>query len=95
MVGHEKEPGDFDRGRACRGGWHSVVAEGGLHVRIEGAPVTSNPDGSFRVEAKAALSIVLAMTPPTPTMKRGVALEPGKTTDIGSLAITGGPPEPP
>jgi hypothetical protein len=72
------------------------TGEQGLRVQLEGPPPVSGPDGSFRIEAKAGLSIVVVMAPPEPTAKRGVLLEAGKTTDIGLLRVTGeNPPTPP
>jgi protocatechuate 3,4-dioxygenase beta subunit len=61
--------------------------EGRMQIRIEGPPTTSGPDGTFKVEAKAGPSIVVAMTPPSPTTKKGLQLEPGKTVDIGALTV--------
>ncbi len=66
--------------------------EGRMQIRIEGPPTTSGPDGTFKIEGKAGPSIVVAMTPPTPTTKKGLVLEPGKTVDIGALTVT--PPSP-
>jgi protocatechuate 3,4-dioxygenase beta subunit len=65
--------------------------DGKLSVRIEGAPQTSGPDGSFRVEAKAGLSAFLVMTPPTPTFRKGLSLEAGKTLDLGAITVENTP----
>jgi protocatechuate 3,4-dioxygenase beta subunit len=67
--------------------------EGRMQVRIEGPPTTSGPDGAFKIEAKAGPSIVVAMTPPSPTTKKGLKLEAGKTVDIGALTVSA--PAPP
>ena len=68
--------------------------DGRMRVELTGPPPTTNPDGSFRLEAKAGLSILMVMTPPRPFSKRGLNLEPGKTLDVGTVPVTGpaGPP---
>jgi hypothetical protein len=66
--------------------------DGQMRVELTGPPLTSNPDGSFRLEAKAGPSILLVMTPPRPTSKRGLNLEAGKTTDVGTVTVAAPPP---
>lgn len=61
--------------------------DGRLEVRIEGPPTVSNPDGTFRVEAKAGPSVFVVMSPPSPTSIPDLALEAGKTTDLGSVTV--------
>ncbi len=68
--------------------------DGRMRVELTGPPPTSNPDGSFRLEAKAGLSILMVMTPPRPFSKRGLTLEPGKILDVGTVTVAG-PASPP
>jgi protocatechuate 3,4-dioxygenase beta subunit len=67
----------------------------GLRIQLDTPPPQTAPDGTFRVEAKAGTVIVVAMTQPRPTTKRGVVLEAGKTTDAGTLVVNVGPPTKP
>jgi hypothetical protein len=73
----------------------AVVADTGGPTRIElhGPPPTSNPDGTFRLEAKAGPSILMVLASP-PTQKRGLNLEAGKTLDVGSITVAASPPPP-
>jgi len=63
--------------------------DGRMQVSIDGPPLTSGPDGTFRVEAKAGPSILLVMTPPSPTTKPDLNLVAGQVTDIGPLVVPG------
>jgi hypothetical protein len=68
---------------------------GQLSISLSGPPPTSNPDGTFRIEAKAGLSAVLVLVPPRPVSKKGLMLEPGKTLDVGPITVeSSGPPKP-
>ncbi|CAN5920969.1 hypothetical protein BH11MYX3_BH11MYX3_04860 [soil metagenome] len=66
--------------------------DGRVKLSMDGPPPTSGADGSFRLEAKAGKSILLAMTPPRPFTKRGLTLEAGKTLDLGNVTVDSGPP---
>lgn len=66
--------------------------EGRLRIMLSGPPPTSGPDGKFRVEHKAGPSVLVVMTPPSPITKRGLALEAGKTLDVGQVRVDGAPP---
>jgi len=68
---------------------------GHLSVRLEGPPPTSGPDGSFRLEGPAVVSVLAVMLPQRPWSKRPLALEPGKTLDLGTLTVDSGPPPAP
>ncbi len=68
---------------------------GPLRVELSGPPPTSNPDGTFRVEAKAGPSVLMVMTPPRPTSKRGLKLEAGKTLDVGNVVVGADQPQQP
>ncbi|HEY5948604.1 MAG TPA: carboxypeptidase regulatory-like domain-containing protein, partial [Kofleriaceae bacterium] len=68
---------------------------GQVRVELNGPPLTSNPDGTFRLEAKAGLSLLMVLTQPRPTMKPGLKLEAGKTLDVGAITVGGPAPTPP
>ena len=69
--------------------------DGSLRIELSGPPPTSNPDGTFRIEAKAGLGAVLVLVPPRPVSKRGLRLEAGKTFDAGTITVeTGAQPKP-
>jgi Carboxypeptidase regulatory-like domain len=70
--------------------------EGRLRISMEGPPITSGPDGKFRVEHEAGKGALVVMTPPSPIVKRGLVLQAGKTHDVGEIKV-GAPsaPEPP
>ena len=75
----------------------TVIPDGGgpgVRIAMDGPPPTSGPDGKFRVEHKAGAAILVLMTQPRPTIKRGLTLEAGKTLDVGAVRVEG-PPEPP
>jgi hypothetical protein len=64
-------------------------------VELHGPPPTSNPDGTFRLEAKAGPSVLMVLTPPRPTSKGGLNLEAGKTLDVGAITVATTPAPPP
>jgi hypothetical protein len=66
--------------------------DGRLQVRIEGAPPTTGPDGSFRIEHAAEPCALMVMRPPSPFSKRGLALVAGKTLDLGTITVTAASP---
>jgi hypothetical protein len=68
--------------------------EGRLQIRMEGPPITSGPDGTFRVEHKAGKGALVVMTPPSPIVKRGLPLEAGKTHDVGQIKVGAAPDAP-
>jgi Carboxypeptidase regulatory-like domain len=61
--------------------------EGRLSIRMEGPPITSGPDGKFRIEHEAGKGALVVMTPPSPIVKRGLVLEAGKTHDVGQIKV--------
>lgn len=67
---------------------------GGLRIALEGPPPTSGPDGKFRVEHQAGPSMLVVMAPPRPVTKRGLALEAGKTLDVGDVRVERAPSPP-
>jgi hypothetical protein len=66
-----------------------VPDAGGGHaqVSVEGMPPASAADGSFRVEAKAGPSVIVVLSQPTPTLKKGIALQAGQTFDAGTITV--------
>jgi hypothetical protein len=69
--------------------------DGTLQVSLSGPPPTTNPDGTFRLEAKAGRSAVIILVPPRPASKKGLLLEAGKTFDAGTITVdVSGPPKP-
>jgi protocatechuate 3,4-dioxygenase beta subunit len=74
--------------------------DGRLQVQISGPPPTSGPDGSFRLEHRAERCALMVMRPPRPFSRPGLALEPGKTLDLGAITVdtppagSGAPPRP-
>jgi hypothetical protein len=77
-------------GKGVGGAPLAVIVDPGtgpLRVEMEGPPPTSNPDGTFRIEAKAGPSILMVMIPPRPISKRGLNLEAGKTLDDGTITV--------
>jgi len=72
----------------------AVVEQTGstISVSISGPPLTTGPDGRFRLEHKAGPSALVVLVPPQPTIRRGLVLEPGKTLDVGEVRIEAGPP---
>lgn len=71
------------------------AGDGSIRIQLEGPPQTSNPDGTFRLEAKAGPSALMVLTPPQPVSKRGLNLEAGKTVDVGSITVAAAPAPPP
>jgi hypothetical protein len=69
--------------------------DGKLQVSLSGPPPTTNPDGTFRLEAKAGVSAVIVLVPPRPASKKGLVLEAGKTIDAGTITVEAGPPPKP
>jgi hypothetical protein len=73
---------------------------GPMQVQIEGPPPTTGPDGSFRLEHRAGPCALLVMRPPSPFVRRGIALVAGQTLDLGTITVDappaspGGPPGP-
>lgn len=63
------------------------AGDGRISVQMEGPPPTTNPDGTFRVEAKAGPSALVVMVPPRPTVKRGLTLVAGQTLDAGTVRL--------
>jgi protocatechuate 3,4-dioxygenase beta subunit len=73
--------------------------EGRTRISLEGPPPMTAEDGTFRVEGPAQPSALVFMSPPSPTVKRPLALEPGKTLDVGAIRVepragSGAPPTP-
>ena len=69
--------------------------DGRLRISMEGPPPTSGPDGKFRLESKPGRHIFVALTQPRPVTRRGLALEAGKTLDVGAIGVESGPPPQP
>jgi hypothetical protein len=67
----------------------TLVDDGGgpMRISIEGPPPTTGPDGKFRIEHKAGAAALVVLTPPRPTIKRGLVLEAGKPLDVGTIRI--------
>jgi protocatechuate 3,4-dioxygenase beta subunit len=68
----------------------TIVADSGdgkISVQLEGPPPMTNPDGTFRVEAKAGPSALVLMVPPRPVVKRGLTLVAGQTLDAGTVRL--------
>lgn len=87
LVGKLVDPA----GKGVGGAPLAVIADPGsgpLRVEMEGPAPTSNPDGTFRIEAKAGPSILMVMVPPRPISKRGLTLEPGKILDVGTITVS-------
>ncbi|MDX2086314.1 MAG: carboxypeptidase regulatory-like domain-containing protein [Kofleriaceae bacterium] len=70
-----------------------ATPDGGTRISLEGMPPMSNADGSFRIETKAGPSVLVVLTQPSPALMKGLALEAGKTTDIGTFTVD--PSKPP
>jgi protocatechuate 3,4-dioxygenase beta subunit len=68
--------------------------DGHLQLRIEGPPLTTGPDGAFRIEHGAGPAILVVMRSPRPFTKRGIALAAGKTIDLGTLNVDAPGPGP-
>ena len=66
--------------------------EGRTRIEMRGPPPTSGPDGKFRVEHKAGKSVLVVMAPPSPVLKRGLALEAGKVLDVGQVQVAAASP---
>lgn len=62
---------------------------------MEGPPPTSGPDGSFRLETKAGPGVLVVLIRPRPFTKKGLALEAGKTLDLGTVRVVSETPAPP
>jgi hypothetical protein len=61
--------------------------DGHLQIQLDGPPPTTRPDGTFRIEHRAEPAILIVMRPPRPFTRRGLALEAGKTLDLGTLNV--------
>jgi hypothetical protein len=60
---------------------------GRIQISLSGPPPTTNPDGTFRLEAKAGASALAVLVPPRPVIKRGLALIAGQTFDAGTVRL--------
>jgi protocatechuate 3,4-dioxygenase beta subunit len=77
-------------GKPVAGQAISLVPDSGdarLQLRVEGPAPTTAPDGSFRLEHRAERCALLVMRPPRPFTRRGLALEAGKTLDLGTITL--------
>ena len=63
------------------------AADGRIRISLSGPPPTTNPDGTFRLEAKAGASALALLVPPRPVIKRGLALIAGQTFDAGTVRL--------
>jgi len=61
--------------------------DGHIRISLEGPPLMTNADGTFRVEAKAGPSALAVLTQPRPTIKRGLSLTAGQTLDAGTIKL--------
>jgi hypothetical protein len=61
--------------------------DGRLQLRLEGPALTTAPDGSFRLEHRAERCALLVLRPPRPFTRPGLALEAGKTLDLGTITL--------
>jgi len=61
--------------------------DGKIQIKLEGPPPTTNPDGTFRLEAKAGPSALAVMVPPRPIIKAGLTLVAGQTLDAGTVRL--------
>jgi hypothetical protein len=61
--------------------------DGRISIQLEGPPPTTNPDGTFRIEAKAGPGALAVLVPPRPVIKRGLALIAGQTLDAGTVRL--------
>ncbi len=61
--------------------------DGKIQISLDGPPPTTNPDGTFRLEAKAGPSALALMVPPRPVVKRGLVLVAGQTLDAGTVRL--------
>jgi protocatechuate 3,4-dioxygenase beta subunit len=68
------------------------AGDGHTRISLSGPPPTSNPDGTFRIEAKAGKSGFIVMSPGASVSRMGLVLEAGKTLDLGSITV--GAPSP-
>ena len=60
-----------------------------FQVVLQDLPPSSGPDGRFRVDGKAGKMTLVVLGRP-PTLKPGLTLEPGSTTDVGDVIVGGG-----
>lgn len=67
------------------------AADGHIRISLDGPPPVTNPDGTFRIEAKAGPSAVAVLTQPRPTIKRGLSLTAGQTLDVGTIKVEAAP----
>lgn len=68
--------------------------DGKVKISMSGMPPTTGPDGKFRIEHKAGAATLVVMTQPRPITRRGLALEAGKTLDVGAIRVEEPPPKP-
>lgn len=61
--------------------------DGHLKIQLDGPPLTTGPDGTFRLEHRAEPAILIVMRPPRPFTRRGLALTAGKTLDLGTINV--------
>jgi protocatechuate 3,4-dioxygenase beta subunit len=66
------------------------AGDGRMQISLEGPPPTTNPDGTFRLEAKAGASALALLVPPRPVIKRGLTLIAGQTLDAGTVKLDPG-----
>jgi hypothetical protein len=59
---------------------------GQLQIELHELPPNSSPDGRFQVEGQAGKMTLVVLGRP-PTLKTGLALEAGKTIDVGDVTV--------
>ncbi len=82
------------QGKPVAGAGVAVVPDspdGHVRISLEGPPPMTNADGTFRLEAKAGPSALAVLTQPRPTIKRGLSLVAGQTTDVGAIKVDAAP----
>jgi hypothetical protein len=61
-------------------------SSGRVQIQIEGPPPTTAADGTFRIDGKPGPTNLIVMAQPVVT-RRGLALQPGQVTDVGTVAL--------
>lgn len=61
-------------------------APGQLHIELREQPMSSGPDGRFRVEGPPGMRTLVALGR-KPTAKRGISVQANNTVDIGDVTV--------
>jgi hypothetical protein len=69
-------------------------SDGRIQIQLDGPPLLTAPDGSFRLEHRAGPCVLVVMRQPRPFTRRGIALTAGKAVELGAITVDASPAPP-